>query len=91
MFVDFFRNSSGVDVMIKIFCDFCQFLAKKMAFFSKTDVMITLFSKASRSLSKKGNILAKFFDENILKIITPVPGPPATSASFFSTAYCRCG
>jgi hypothetical protein len=31
---------SGVDVMITIFCDFCQFSVKKLAFFSKTNVMI---------------------------------------------------
>jgi hypothetical protein len=30
----------GVDVMITIFCDFCQFSAKKLAFFSKSNVMI---------------------------------------------------
>jgi hypothetical protein len=42
-----------VDVMITIFCDFCQFLAKKMAFFSKTKVMITIFAVPSSSLSKK--------------------------------------
>jgi hypothetical protein len=30
----------GVDVMITIFCDFRQFSAKKLAFFSKTNVMI---------------------------------------------------
>jgi hypothetical protein len=39
----FCTNSSGhpgVDVMITIFCDFCQFSAKKLAFFSKTNVMI---------------------------------------------------
>jgi hypothetical protein len=34
----------GVDVMIIIFCDFRQFSVKKMAFFSKTNVMI-IFSK----------------------------------------------
>jgi hypothetical protein len=32
--------SSGVDVTIAIFCDFCPFSAKKLAFFSKTNVMI---------------------------------------------------
>jgi hypothetical protein len=32
----------GVDVMITIFCDFRQFSAKKMAFFSKTNVMIKI-------------------------------------------------
>jgi hypothetical protein len=36
---DFFSNLSGVDVMITIFCDFCQFSAKQLAFFSKTNVM----------------------------------------------------
>jgi hypothetical protein len=33
---------SGVDVMVTIFCDFCQFLANKLAFFSKTNVMIKI-------------------------------------------------
>jgi hypothetical protein len=32
----------GVDVMITIFGDFCQFSAKKLAFFSKTNVMIKI-------------------------------------------------
>jgi hypothetical protein len=31
---------SGVDVVITIFGDFCQFSAKKMALFSKTNVII---------------------------------------------------
>jgi hypothetical protein len=43
----------GVDVMITIFCDFCQFSAKKLAFFSKTNVMKTISAKTSSSLSKK--------------------------------------
>jgi hypothetical protein len=29
------QGSSGVDVMITIFCDFSQFSAKKLAFFQK--------------------------------------------------------
>jgi hypothetical protein len=29
--------------MITIFCDFCQFSAKKLAFFLKTNVMIIFF------------------------------------------------
>jgi hypothetical protein len=33
---------SGADVMITIFRDFSQFLAKKLAFFSKTNVMIKI-------------------------------------------------
>jgi hypothetical protein len=36
--------NSGVDVMITIFCDFCQFLAKKLAFSKKTNVMIKIFA-----------------------------------------------
>jgi hypothetical protein len=41
----FFKNSSGVDVMITIFCDFRQFLAKKLAFFPQTNVMIKFLQK----------------------------------------------
>jgi hypothetical protein len=55
----------GVDVMITIFCDFRQFSAKKLAFFSKTNVMIIIFAKTSSSLSKKRQFFAKFFGENI--------------------------
>jgi hypothetical protein len=43
----------GVDVMITIFGDFRQFSAKKFAFFSKNNGMITIFGKTSSSLSKK--------------------------------------
>jgi hypothetical protein len=32
----------GVDVMITVFCDFRQFSAQKLAFFSKTNVMIKI-------------------------------------------------
>jgi hypothetical protein len=42
---DFFAKSSGqpgVDVMITVFCDFRQFSAQKLAFFSKTNVMIKI-------------------------------------------------
>jgi hypothetical protein len=59
--------------MIIIFGDFCQFSAKKMAFFSKTNVMINFFSKTSSSLSKNANIFTNVFGENIFKIITSVP------------------
>jgi hypothetical protein len=40
---------------------------KKLAFFSKTNVMITIFAKTSSSLSKNANIFARFFVENIFK------------------------
>jgi hypothetical protein len=36
---------SGVDVMIAIFCDFCQLSEKKLAFFSKTNATITFLIK----------------------------------------------
>jgi hypothetical protein len=36
------KERLGVDVMITIFCDFRQFPVKKMAFFSKTNVMIKI-------------------------------------------------
>jgi hypothetical protein len=58
--------------MITIFCDFCQFSATKLAFFSKTNVMI-FFSKFGFVLSQKCLFFAEFFSENILKIITSVP------------------
>jgi hypothetical protein len=57
---DFFTNASGVDVMITILCDFRQFSANKLAFFSKTNVMITIFAKTSSSLRKNAKIFAEF-------------------------------
>jgi hypothetical protein len=59
--------------MITTFCNFYPFSAKKLAFFSKTNVMITIFAKTSFVLRQNANIFAKFFGENILKIITSVP------------------
>jgi hypothetical protein len=59
------KNIPGFDVMITIFCDFCHFSAKKLAFFSKINVMITIFAKTSSSLCKNANIFAKFFGEYI--------------------------
>jgi hypothetical protein len=43
----------GVDVLITIFCDFYPFSAKKLAFFSKTNVMITIVEKTSFVLRQK--------------------------------------
>jgi hypothetical protein len=54
-----------VDVMIKIFCDFWQFSAKKLAFFSKTNVMIKILHKIALFLVKNANLFAEFFGENI--------------------------
>jgi hypothetical protein len=61
---------SGVDVKIAIFCDFCQFSAEKNRVFLINQCYDLIFAKISRSLSKR----AQIFGENILKIITPVPG-----------------
>jgi hypothetical protein len=49
--------------MITIFCDFCQISAKKLAFFSKTNVMITIFAKTSFVLSQKRQSFPEFFGE----------------------------
>jgi hypothetical protein len=57
--------TSGVDVMITIFCDFPQFSAKKMAFFLNSNVMINFCSKFSFVLSQKRQFFANFFCENI--------------------------
>jgi hypothetical protein len=63
----------GVDDMITIFCDFRQFSAKKMAFFSKTNVMIKFLNTLALFWVKNVNFFAEFFGENIFKIITSVP------------------
>jgi hypothetical protein len=36
-------TTPGVDVIITIFCEFRQFSAKKLALFSKTNVMVNFF------------------------------------------------
>jgi hypothetical protein len=54
--------------MIRIFGDFCQFSAKKLAFFLKNQCYDQILAKSSSSLSKKTpNIFANFFGENIIK------------------------
>jgi hypothetical protein len=47
---------------------------EKNGVFLKNQCYDQIFAKGSSSLSKKANIFAKFFVENILKIITSVPG-----------------
>jgi hypothetical protein len=68
-------KTPGVDVMIIIFCDFCYFSAKKLAFFSKTNVMIKILHNLALFGVKNGNFFAIFFGKNILKIITSSPDP----------------
>jgi hypothetical protein len=46
------QTSPGVDVMITIFGDFCQFSAKKWLF-SQKRMLLSIFSKISSSLSNK--------------------------------------
>jgi hypothetical protein len=80
--------------MITIFCDFCQFSAKKLAFFSKTNVMIKIFQKLDAVLAKNVNVcngpnLTKtsyssskkciFWRKKIVKIKTSVPGHGLTA------------
>jgi hypothetical protein len=60
----------GVDVMITIFCNFRQFSATKLAFFSKTNVMIKFLQKLAVVWAKNTNIFAKilakiFLNHNI--------------------------
>jgi hypothetical protein len=56
-------HGPGVDVMITIFCDFWQFSAKKLAFFSKTNVMINILHNLALIWVKK----RQFFRRKNLK------------------------
>jgi hypothetical protein len=51
----------GVDVVIAIFCDFCQFLAKKLALFSKTNVMIKFLQNKQKFEPKNAKIFCQIF------------------------------
>jgi hypothetical protein len=51
--------------MITIFCDFRQFSAKKMAFFSKTNAMIKILHKLALFRVKNANFFAEIFVKNI--------------------------
>jgi hypothetical protein len=55
----------GVNVMITIFCDFRQFLAKKMAVFSKINAMIKILHDLAWFRVKNANFFAEIFGENI--------------------------
>jgi hypothetical protein len=61
----FVKSTPGVDVMITIFGDFWQFSAKKLAFFSKTNVMINILHNLALFWVKNANFFAEFFGENI--------------------------
>jgi hypothetical protein len=57
---------AGVDViMITIFCDLCHFSEKKMAFFSKTNVMLIFLKKVVIVGAKKTPIFLPNFSAKI--------------------------
>jgi hypothetical protein len=58
---------SGVDVMITIFCIFCQFSVKKLTFYSKNQCYDHIFCKTSCSLSKKRQYFSWIFRRKYLK------------------------
>jgi hypothetical protein len=64
----------GVDFTITIFCDFRPFSQKKFGVFLKNQCYDHLKKNLALFWVKNANIFAKFFGENILKIITSVPG-----------------
>jgi hypothetical protein len=63
----FVSSLPGVDVMITIFGDFRQFSAKKLAFFSKTNVMIKFLHILALFWVKNANFFTEFIGENIFK------------------------
>jgi hypothetical protein len=77
--------------MITIFCDFCPFSAKKLAFFSKTNVTITFYAKLPFVRVKNGDFIRQIF-QRIKKIITSTPGHPANESFFrFINGFSICG
>jgi hypothetical protein len=79
----------GVDVMITIFCDFRQFLAK-MALFSKTNVMIKILHNLAL-FWVKNTYFSPIFWQNILKIITTVPKVYVCRYTFYNAWYTYVG
>jgi hypothetical protein len=57
----------GVDVIITIFCDFWQYSAKKLAFFSKTNVILKILYNLGLFRVKNANSFAEIFGEKYLK------------------------
>jgi hypothetical protein len=68
-----------------------QFSAKKLAFFSKTNVMITIFPKTGISLSKKRQYFRPIFRRKYLKnhnigpsLVSGVPSHPPLTVGLVS-------
>jgi hypothetical protein len=59
------KTIAWVDVTITIFCDFRPFSAEKMAFFSKTYVIIKFLHNLALFWAQNANFFAEFFGENI--------------------------
>jgi hypothetical protein len=67
-----------------------NFSAKELAlFFTKTNVMIKFLQKLAVARAKNANIFAKFFGENIFKIVTSVP-VYLCRRNFFCQRCCCC-
>jgi hypothetical protein len=63
--LDYFMRKNWPDVIISILCDFRLFYAKKLAVFSKTNVVINFFHKLALFLVKNTNPFADFFCRNL--------------------------
>jgi hypothetical protein len=63
----FIPKEAGVDVMITIYCDFCQFSAKKLASFSKANVMMKFFHNLAFASSPNRQFLPNFSAKIFLK------------------------
>jgi hypothetical protein len=75
--------------MITIFGNFFQFSAEKIGVFLKYQCYDQLFFKFSFVLSQKRQVFAQFFGENILKLITSVPGAyPTKRYKYWFTNIC---
>jgi hypothetical protein len=59
-----YSNKSGTDVMVTSFSDVLQFSAKKLAFFTKTNVMIKFLNNLALFWFKNAKFLP-FIGENI--------------------------
>jgi hypothetical protein len=78
----------GVDVIDHNFLRFLPIVGEKIAVFLKTNATINLFlQKIAVVCAKNANFFAKFFAENIFKIITSVPGSILTNLNP-SKFYC---
>jgi hypothetical protein len=62
----------------------------KMEFLSKNHVVINFLHNLVLVFSKNAKMFAKIFSENILKIITSVPGHPARLVTIGALSFILC-